>query len=147
MLIGITMQEIKQLVECLITGHTQTLHQPITCHAINGKHVDIDTSYIVAMFALDKCGAAINYLSKTSRIVVVSLNAQGFQRLWQPLVSMHHKTIIIRTRHTDIHIIVPRDEAFMTNSTQHGTCPTIVPDVMLLTDMVYRQEYLQNVLM
>ena len=60
---------------------------------------------------------------------------------------MHHKTVIVGTGHADVHIVVPGDEALVTDSPQHSACPTVVLDVVLTTDTIYRQQDLQNVLM
>jgi hypothetical protein len=62
-------------------------------------------------------------------------------------MGMHHKAVVVGTGHADVHIVVPGDEALVTDGTQHGACPTVVLDVVLTADTVYRQKYLQNVLM
>jgi hypothetical protein len=59
---------------------------------------------------------------------------------------MHHETVVVRTGHADVHVVVPGDEPLVADGTQHGACPTVISDVVRLADTVYRQEYLQDVL-
>ena len=142
MLIGIAMQEVEQFVEGLITSHCHLLGDLGFGDAIDRKDVDIDTPHIVAVFTLNQCGTAIDNLSKAPGIVGIGLNTQGLQGLWQPLTGMHHETVVVGTGHTDVHVIVPGDKPLVPDSAQHSTSPTVVSDVMRLTDTVYRQEYL-----
>ena len=92
-------------------------------------------------------GAAVHNLPETAWVGGRGLDAQGFEGRRQPLMGMHHKAVIVGTGHTDVHIVVPGDEALVTDSPQHGACPTVVLDVVLTTDTIYRQQDLQNVLM
>ena len=62
-------------------------------------------------------------------------------------MGMEHKAVVVGTGHADVHIVVPGDEALVTNSTQHAACPTVVLDVVLTADTIDRQQDLQNVLM
>jgi hypothetical protein len=58
---------------------------------------------------------------------------------------MHHETVVVRTGHADVHVVVPGDETLVADGSQHGACPTVVSDVVRLTYTVYRQQDLQNV--
>ena len=145
MLIGVAMQEIEQFVERLVTGHGHLLGEARGGDAVDGEHVDIDACYIVAVCALYQGGAAVDNLPEAARVGGRGLDAQGLQRLGQPLMGMHHETVVVRTGHADVHVVVPGDEPLVADGTQHGACPTVVSDVVRLTDTVYRQQDLQNV--
>ena len=146
MLIGVAMQEIEQFVAGFIARYCQPSHQGIGGHAVNGEHIDIDTSQIVAVRTLNQGGAAVDNLAEATWIGGRCLDAKGFERLGQPLMGVHHETVVVGTRHADVHIVVPRDETFVTDGAQHRARPTVVSDVVRLTDSVYRQKYLQNML-
>jgi hypothetical protein len=62
-------------------------------------------------------------------------------------MGMKHKSIVVGAGHADVHIVVPGDEALVTDGTQHGACPTVILDVVLTADTIYRQQNLQDVLM
>ena len=146
-LIGVAMQEIEQFVECLVTCHRQFLCHAGSGDAVDGEHVDINTCDIVAMGTLNQGGAAVDNFSEAARIGGRRLDAQCFERLWQPLVGMGHETVVVGTGHADVHVVVPGDEALMPHGAQHGARPAVVSDVVLSTDTVYRQKDLQNMLM
>ena len=99
------------------------------------------------MLSLNQSGAAVNDLAEATRESLACLYAQGFQWLRQPFSGMGHETVVVRTGHTDVHIVVPGDESFVTNGSQHGAGPAVVSDVVRLTNTVYRQKDLQNMLM
>ena len=146
MLIGVAMQEIEQFVEGLVTSHSQFPGHLGFGDAVDGEHVDIDTRHIVAVRTLNQGGAAVDNLAEATWIGGRCLDAKGFERLGQPLMGVHHETVVVGTRHADVHIVVPRDETFVTDGAQHRARPTVVSDVVRLTDSVYRQKYLQNML-
>ena len=147
MLLRVAMQEVEQFVEGLVTGHSQFLGHLGFGDAVDGKHVDIDARHIVAMGTLYQGGAAVDNLSEPTRRGGRCLDAKGFARLGQPFVGMHHETVIVWTGHADVHVVVPRNEALVADGSQHRARPTVVSDVVRLTNTVYRQEYLQNMLM
>ena len=141
------MQEIEQFVAGFIARYCQPPHQGIGGHAVDGEHVNIDASQIVAMRTLNQGGAAVDNLAEAARIGGRCLDAKGFERLGQPLVSVHHETVVVGTGHADVHIVIPGYETLVTDGAQHRTRPTVVSDVVRLTNTVYRQKYLQNMLM
>ena len=146
-LIRVAVQEIEQFVEGLVTRHCQSLGHLVTGDAVDGKYVDIDAGEVVAVGTFDECGAAVDNLAKASGVGGGGLDAQGFEGRRQPLVGMYHKTVVVGTGHTDVHIVIPRDKAFVTYGSQHGASPTVVLDIVLTADTIDRQQDLQDVLM
>ena len=67
------------------------------------------------MLTLYQRGTAIDNLAKATRVTGVCLDRQGLERLRQPFVGMHHQLVVVRTRHTDVHIIVPGNKALVAN--------------------------------
>ena len=88
------------------------------------------------MLTLNQRGTAIDNLAKAARIMGVGLDRQGLEGLWQPFVGMHHQLVVVRTRHANVHIIVPGNKALVANGAQHGACPAIVGEMMFATDLV-----------
>ena len=136
------MQEVEQLVNQFVASDCPATSQGRTRDTVNGKYVDIDTCNIVAMPTFDKRGAGINNLAKTAWEGVAGLDAQCLQRLWQPLTGMRHEAVVVRTRHADVHVVVPRNKPLVAHSAQHCAGPTIIPYFMLTTHMVYRKKNL-----
>ena len=140
------MQEIKKFVAGFVTCHSQPPHQWIGGHAVDGKHVDIDTGHIVAVSTFYQCRTAVHHLAESAREGGAGLYTERFQWLGQPFVGMHHKPVVVRTWHTDVHIVVPGDKALVADSTQHGARPTVVFDVVFAADPIHAQKNLQDVL-
>ena len=145
MLVGVTVEEVKELVERLVASHGQALSQLVLRHAVDGKDIDIDACQIVAMLALNQRGAAIDNLAKAAREGGTRLDAQRFKGLGQPLVSMGHEAVVVGARHADVHIVIPRNETLVPHGTQHGASPTIVADVVFAANTIYSKQDLQDV--
>ena len=99
------------------------------------------------MRPLDERCAGIYHLAEATGIVGVSLYRQRLQVLRQPLAGMSHETVVVWSGHTDVHIVVPGDEALVAHGTQHGACPTVVSDAVLAAHTVDGQQNLEDVLM
>ena len=147
MLVRVAMQEVEQFVAGFIACDSQSFHQGVGGHAVDGEHVDIDASQIVAVRTLNESSAAVDNLAEAAWVGGRCLDAKGLEGFRQPFLGMHHESVVVGSGHADVHVIVPGDEALVTDGTQHCARPTVVSDVVRLTDTVYRQEYLQNMLM
>ena len=144
MLIWVAMQEIEQFVHRLIACYSQSPQQFRLGSTVNGEHINIDAADIVAVFTFYQRRTTINDLAKTTGIVWVCLDAQCLQRLRKPFAGMFHKVVVVRTRHTDVHVIIPGNKTLMPYRTQHGSCPTVIADMMLAAHLVNLQQNLQD---
>ena len=96
------------------------------------------------MLSFNKCCRSIYHFSESTRIVWRIVGTNRFIGLRQPLTGMLHQQIVIRTGHTDIHIVIPRDESLMTHGTEHGSCPEIITQIVIFAYLVNGLKYFQN---
>ena len=54
--------------------------------------------------------------------------------LGQPFAPVADQLLVVGTRHTDVHIVVPGNKTLMTYGTKHRSCPEIIAQAMFATD-------------
>ena len=72
-LVGVATNQVDEFVAQLLLYKMQALHELAPCHAINGKHIDIDASHIGMMLAFDEGGITVHHLTETAGIVRIAL--------------------------------------------------------------------------
>ena len=144
MLVGIAKQQVKHTLVILIARKVTFAGQPAAGSTVNGKDVQIDATQILQVHALDERRAAILNLGKGQRIHRIVLGTHHFIRLRQPFFTMDYQLVVVRTRHGNIKVVIPRDEPLVTNSSYHRSSPHVIMQTMLPTSLVDGTQNLEN---
>jgi hypothetical protein len=145
-LIGVTKHQILHTLIILIAPEVPLLSQPPLRGPVDGEYIHIDTPQILQVHALYQGGTPILNLRKGQRIEGVVLATNHLERLGQPFLGMSDEPFVVRTRHSDVQIVIPGDKPLMTDGANHGSCPEIITKAMRPTsgvDSLQNAEYPQ----
>ena len=144
-LVGVAVQEVEQLVHRLVACHSQPLHEARTGCAVDGEDVDVDAAHIVAVLPLDERRTAVDDFAEATRIVGRDVDARRLERTGQPLAGVLHEAVVVGPRHTNVHVVVPRNETAVAHGPQHRARPAVVAQAVFAAHTVHPQQYLQDV--
>lgn len=87
-----------------------------------------DSDYLVAVLRSDGVGAV-------AVLEVLSLGEVSYQGLADGHGFALRNVLIVFARHTDINVVIPRDEAFMSNCSQAGPISAQIGEMILFTEV------------
>ncbi len=138
------MHQIKTFAVKRVSGTLPPAHQFVVGKSIVRKHVDVASPEIIKMRTLDKRGRSILNLSERKRIVGVVFGTYELKRFRQPFGRMRYKLIVVRTRHSHVKVIVPRNKTLVANCPNHRPITYTITQSVLGTHLVKGQQYVQN---
>ena len=119
---------------------------PSIGHAVDREHIDIDATHVIHVLTLDeRCGGILN-LGERQRIGAVVFSANHLQRFRQPFPAVRNQPVVVLARHRYVDVIIPRDEAVVSQSPNHRSRPNIIGQPVGLACLVYQFQYLQDTL-
>lgn len=145
-LIGIAVQQIEYTLVVFVTGEMELATQGICGYTIDGEHVDIDTSEVVEMKALDEGGRSILDLTEGQGVGAVVLGTDELEGLGQPLAAVGDELFVVGARHGDVDIVVPRDETLVAHGSKLGSRPDVIAQLVLTAATVYGHEDAEDTL-
>lgn len=136
MAIRVAVCQIENLEIEVVMVFVEELPDGIVGDAVDGHDVEVDAAEIVIMATFNERGTSILNLSEGHWIQRVVLATNEFQMFRQPLTPVCDETFVVWSRHSEVYVIVPRDEAFMAHSTEHGAVGHVVAQTVFATDAV-----------
>ena len=142
--VGVAVHKIEQLFEAVIAHAAHPAPESVGTMAVKGEDVNITAAEVIEVTALDEgCAVVLNF-AKWKGIGGVVLGADKLQMLGQPFFAMLDKTLIIRTRHRAIQVIVPGDEASVADGAQQGATADAIAQAVLTAHLVELEENIQE---
>ena len=116
-------------------GGEGTREELYTWAAIEREEVDVDARVGRLPCATD-AGASIDHLQIVDLVGRVVVGVESVGRAAEDVVEQFAEVVEMVARDTEIHVVVPGDEAIVTDGAEHGTAQHVVGDGVLSADAI-----------
>ena len=142
---GVDGRIIKKLFSYGVAAIVLTLLVLVGCHAIEGEHVDGQTTDKVELAAQDIGRLLVLNARKLIGVHRVLQSANQLVSLGQPLVGMLHKLVVVFAGQGHIGIVIPWHKSLVSHGSQHGAGNEIIAQVVLTAHLVNGDQHVENV--
>jgi hypothetical protein len=87
-------------------------------NGIERPDIQIDTSQLVEAPAFNQGGVAVDDLAEFHGVFVACLHSHKLVGRLQFLLHDADKTLVVRTKHPDVSVVIPRNKPFVSHRTQ-----------------------------
>ena len=116
-------------------GGEGTCEEPRPWAAIEREEVDVDTRVGRLPCAAD-AGAGVDHLQIVDLVGRVVVGVESVGRAAEGVVEQFAEAVEMIPRDTEIHVVVPGDEAAVTDGAEHGAAQHIIGDGVLSADAI-----------
>ena len=116
----------------------------VVVSSVQWKDIHIQTRDTRYMPVLNKCGVPIGNLGEIQRIGRVGVRRNNLIIAKILFLGNLQETVVVGTRHDDINIIVPRNDAVMAHRPYSRTCTAIVSELMPFAYLHKGFQYIKN---